>query len=525
MGTGDTTGTNHTPRPLISVTHSPWASEKWKDIVSGQYHACGIRLGDGSLRCWGYGIFGKLGTGEEANRIVPTPLVAGWDETEWKMVSLGVDHTCGIRADDDRIFCWGFGGDGRLGNAATSQQLVPTALTMAAGWNTTAWKSLTLGSIHTCGIRSSDDRIFCWGRGSDGRLGTGDTTTTNTIPRSLTATAGWDMTAWKSVSAGNLHTCAIRASDNRIFCWGLGSSGQLGTGDTTATNHTPRPLTSANGWDMTAWKSVSAGNNFTCAVRLSDNRVFCWGSGADGRLGTGDILDRNVPTALASANGWNTTAWKSVHTGAGDIFSVSGRHACAIRLNDNRLFCWGDGSGGQLGTGDTNATNHTPRPLTSTDDWNRSGWKTVSIGGYHTLGVQADPRECPVLSSNYDDGDFVLQLLAAAGKTKVGRRGSFLSGGEGFLAYDSADGAVKVCVDGAWKSLITYVGASCSSYPAGVGINDRVIEWKKDGDGKTFNSRRSLRPTPREGSMTYNSVSKTLQVCDGIDWLQISTPP
>ncbi len=78
--------------------------------------------------------YGRLGDGTTANRVSPTALAltGGWDTTSFKFVSLGITLSCGIRASDDRVFCWGFNGDGQLGDGTTISRSVPTAL-MAAG--------------------------------------------------------------------------------------------------------------------------------------------------------------------------------------------------------------------------------------------------------------------------------------------------------------------------------------------------------------------------------------------------------
>ena len=43
--------------------------------------------------------------------------------------------------------------------------------------------------------------------------------------------------------------------------------------------------------------SVTAGNTHTCAV-LIDTRIACWGGNPYGQLGTGDDVNRHLPTAV-----------------------------------------------------------------------------------------------------------------------------------------------------------------------------------------------------------------------------------
>lgn len=223
----------------------------------------------------------------------------------------------------------GDGANGRLGTGNTTQQLVPTALDSAGGWNTTAWSAVDAGAGHTCAVRASGSRIFCWGNGGNGRLGTGNTTQ-QLVPTALDSAGGWDTTAWSAVTAGNMHTCAIRTSDSRIFCWGDGGNGRLGTGNG-SNQLSPVALNSVGGWDTTAWNAVMAGSAHNCAIRASDNRIFCWGinyatdgsaNEYSGELGNGNNVDQNSPVALDSEGGWHNAAWDSVSGG--------GSHTCAI---------------------------------------------------------------------------------------------------------------------------------------------------------------------------------------------------
>lgn len=505
--------------PGFLVSASTWQTEVWKSVSAGRLHSCGIRLSDDRLFCWGNNANKQLGNGENSAsslRVIPDTLnsVGGWDTSAWKSVSSGNQHTCAIRLSDDRLLCWGRGGNGRLGTGTTSDQTSPAFLNSTGGWNTTAWASVSSGGLHTCAIRSSDNRLFCWGSSASGQLGTGNTTDQNT-PTALNSTGGWDATEWKSVSAGTSHTCAIRLSDDRLFCWGLGTSGQLGTGNTTDQN-TPTALNSTGGWNTTAWKSVSLGDTHTCAIRLSDNRIFCWGSGTSGRLGTGNTTTRNSPTALNATGGWSTTAWKSVSTGEA--------HSCAIRLSDDRLFCWGSASAGGLGTGNTTDQN-TPTALTSTGGWNTRSFSSVSAAGFQTLALESDPNDCSTdFSTSYNSQDLSVLLKSSGAGARFASRTRFSAPAAGLLSYDRTANIIRLCHGGSWRSFSPAAATSCSSYPTGTG-NDIVIEWRADGSGLTYTSNRTLRSTPRAGSMIYNSTTKTLQICDGTNWQSLQIDP
>src|SRR5690606_38330424 len=96
-----------------------------------------------------------------------------------------------------------------------------------------------------------------------GQLGLGHNTTTR-------SPALVNTTEVVAVAAGTNHTCVVRTSQNRMQCWGDGFSGQLGTGSYLGAN-TPRSVVG-----LTGIASITAGTAHTCAVRTSGTAV-CWG--------------------------------------------------------------------------------------------------------------------------------------------------------------------------------------------------------------------------------------------------------
>ena len=67
-----------------------------------------------------------------------------------------------------------------------------------------------------------------------------------------------------------------------LFCWGKGTSGQLGTGDAQSAA-SPRPVAALHGERV---QQAACGMAHTLALTL-DGTLFAWGQGADGQLGLG----------------------------------------------------------------------------------------------------------------------------------------------------------------------------------------------------------------------------------------------
>ncbi len=212
-------------------------------IVTGDAHTC-VRLTDGSVKCWGYNLYGQLGLGDGTNRgslaaamgdTLPT-VKLGMGKTA-KILAAGAYHTCAV-LNDDALKCWGFNTYGQLGAGDTTTrglaavQMGDSLLPVALGTGKTA-KAVTAGDGHTCALLS-DDGIKCWGRNADGQLGLGDTANRGNgvgkMGDDLPLVALGAGTTQKAVVAGDFHNCAL-SSNGAVKCWGKNANGQLGLGD------------------------------------------------------------------------------------------------------------------------------------------------------------------------------------------------------------------------------------------------------------------------------------------------------
>ena len=104
--------------------------KKVKKIVMGFFHACAI-LTDDTLKCWGNGGSGRLGYGDENNRGDGSnemgdnlPVINLGTGKIAKFLAAGERHTCAV-LNDDTVKCWGKGEKGQLGTGNTNQQNSP----------------------------------------------------------------------------------------------------------------------------------------------------------------------------------------------------------------------------------------------------------------------------------------------------------------------------------------------------------------------------------------------------------------
>jgi alpha-tubulin suppressor-like RCC1 family protein len=170
---------------------------------------------------------------------------------------------------------------------------------------------------------------------------------------------------WESLSAGQLHTVAIR-NNGTLWGWGYNNFWQLGLGNNTSVN-----IPTQIGTDTT-WNIVSAGKDFTMAIK-NNGTLWAWGSNTSGKLGVGGTSLRTVPTQVGTATDWEYVA------------ASEGDYTLAIK-NNGTLWAWGANNNGQLGNGSTTGT----AILTPIQIGTDTTWTNVAAGLSHTVALKAN---------------------------------------------------------------------------------------------------------------------------------------
>jgi alpha-tubulin suppressor-like RCC1 family protein len=141
----------------------------------------------------------------------------------------------------------------------------------------------------------------------------------------LVPTAVSTSVVFATISAGASHTCGL-STDNVAYCWGSNAEGQLGTG---ALNDPPAKTPTAVAGGL-KFLSISAGSRHTCALDLSYHG-YCWGNNDYGTLGDGTTTKRAAPTAVIG--------------GLTFTYLLAGADATC-----GTGYCWGSNAYGQLGS-------------------------------------------------------------------------------------------------------------------------------------------------------------------------------
>jgi hypothetical protein len=136
-----------------------------------------------------------------------------------------------------------------------------------------------------------------------------------------------------------------------VRCWGNGASGRLGYGNIDSIGDN-EPPSAAGDVDIggTAVR-VGAGGDFTCAL-LDSGELRCWGASTHGQLGYGNILTIGDDESPASA-GDVPFGGSGLYVAVCPNSNVSYGHTCVYR-GPNSVRCWGTAQYyGQLGYGNT----------------------------------------------------------------------------------------------------------------------------------------------------------------------------
>jgi alpha-tubulin suppressor-like RCC1 family protein len=207
-------------------------------VSAGDQHSC-ARILISDARCWGNNNSGQAGSSSvniATVPVTPTGLTSGVTR-----VAAGSRHSCAIV--NNGAMCWGDAVGGALGVLfAIGPQPVPQQVTGLASGVT----DISTGYLNSCAVVSGSAK--CWGFNGDGALGDGTTSNRNTAVQVVGLTSGVTNITING-SATKTHACAI--ANGSIYCWGSNASGQLGTGSNTPAL-TPQPILVENGQSFVA---------------------------------------------------------------------------------------------------------------------------------------------------------------------------------------------------------------------------------------------------------------------------------
>jgi hypothetical protein len=298
-------------------------------------------------------------------RCLGTPIVDAVVQAE-----AGLHFTCALVGPGSAM-CWGSNTYGQLGNGTSDERHYPVPVTGIAG----SVVAISVGRTHACVVTDAGAAL-CWGRNEQGQLGDG-TISNRSLPVAVVGLSS----GVSAISAGRNSTCAVTTSGT-VKCWGSNTYGQLGNGSTTGST-TPVDVMGL----PSGAAAVSVGGYHACAL-LAGGGIYCWGDNTDGQLGDGTTTSHTTPMAVSGLS-----------SGGASVSASRGAHTCAVRTTGAAL-CWGDNSGGQLGTGTT-----TDWPWPAGISSLTSGVSVISGGVEHSCAVAAGGATCWGANTYWEIGD------------------------------------------------------------------------------------------------------------------------
>ena len=232
-------------------------------------------------------------------------------------ISCGAHYTTLIK--NGKTYVWGQNDRGQLGLGNDIDQTRPQELPLCKDI-----KSITCGYDFTIALASVPNKLYVWGRNSNGELGLGYCDPQIFSPKELILCTESKI---KSISCGESHTI-ISTESGVCYAWGLNHRGQLGLGDVN-NRKSPEKITYLN----PNIKKVKCGSHQNVALTKLGN-LYSWGA-----------LKSHTYFSPREIHLENPIKFKSISCGA------NANHIIAVTTHD-QIYTWGSNSFGQLGLGD-----------------------------------------------------------------------------------------------------------------------------------------------------------------------------
>ncbi|WP_246845829.1 Calx-beta domain-containing protein [Bdellovibrio sp. ZAP7] len=330
--------------------------------------ACVLKDNAGTTEtyCWGDNYYGQLDQANMSTLFSSSTLVS----SIYKDIAIYDDYTCGLKASDSSVWCWGdknsLPATEGAGHGRGSAMYIPGGVAKLL--------PMDYQSSAACALMTEGD-VQCWGVATESQS-------------QVTPLFVQDGVAQVSLALNSLdqHACLVTKA-GATQCWGKNIKGQIGD-RTNISRVVPTEALSRN------QATVVADRHATCSLSTY-GEVRCWGSDLYGAIGMSTGANFNSPKVLfakdvtkisldesngcaVKTNGslwcWGLNSYKQIYPGGSsqavpvqvkssgvrDVVTQSGT-TCYISTSDE-LFCWGLNQMGSLGLGDT--TNRLTIPTT-----------------------------------------------------------------------------------------------------------------------------------------------------------------
>ena len=241
-----------------------------------------------------------------------------------KFASAEANYLGGIALDAaGKVWTWGYNAYGQLGTGRSVGDYAGGMQRLAYFVDNNINIVDIEGGYHTS--FAVDDRgiVYAWGNGTQGEMGNGVTTASNTTPKIVTSLSGIKVVR---VVCSTEWECAAFAIDDQgnVYAWGSGLYHRI-PGMTSAVNNTAKRVSQ---FDSIAVVDLSIGESHGLALD-SSGQVWSWGSNSNGQLGQGNTSYSNNPIKIAAFSGQVVTGISAEY------------HTSMAVTTDGRAYVWG----------------------------------------------------------------------------------------------------------------------------------------------------------------------------------------
>ena len=250
---------------------------------------------NGTLWMWGHNANGTLGDNTNVPRSSPIQVGTNttWDGT--RMAAAG-QSVMAIKTDGS-LWTWGQFGYGIDGRNSFAWPYWKRSSPAQLGTDTT-WDQVCKLGQYTAAAIKNDNTLWVWGAGGDGKLGLN-------APGTYSSPVQLSGTNWAKVqSIGGSYAFGATKTDGTMWFWGrpvVGSFGNNEGGYPSLYFSSPTQLPGS--WHPTNWNGSA---NAECAVQAmkADGTLWAWGENSYGSLCQNDVIHRSSPVQIPGTWTW-----------------------------------------------------------------------------------------------------------------------------------------------------------------------------------------------------------------------------